>query len=106
MSFAPLREQFATFFSPSKMTASRSVDTKPPAAYFFAKDNDLASRSGSVVDVRLQSASCNVPTRKGWGQTRNDAVQQLDHARFCRCGRTKRVGVPASRHSGCVRQGD
>src|SRR5262249_38088903 len=60
----------------------------------------------SSIDVRLQSAPCGVPTRKGRRQTRNDAVQQLDHARFCRCGRTKRSGVPAPRHRGCVREGD
>src|SRR6516165_679606 len=62
-------------------------------------------RERSSVDVRLQSAPCGVPTRKGRRQTRNDAVHQLDHARFCRCGRTKRSGVPAPRHGGCVREG-
>ena len=56
--------------------------------------------------MRLQSTPCGVPTRKGRRQTCNDVVQQLDHARFCRCGRTKRGGVPASRHRGCVREGD
>src|SRR5215472_4044297 len=49
----------------------------------------LVYRERSSVDVRLQSAPCGVPTRKGRRQTRNDAVQQLDHARFCRRGRTK-----------------
>src|SRR5262249_48809813 len=66
----------------------------------------LVSRERSSVDVRLQSAPCGVPTRKGRRQTRNDPVQQLDHARFYRRGRTKRGGVPASRHRGCVREGD
>jgi hypothetical protein len=36
--------------------------------------------------VRLQSAPCGVPTRKGRRQTRNDAVQPLDHARFSAVG--------------------
>src|SRR5262249_11961349 len=64
------------------------------------------SKVGSFVDVRLQSAPCGVPTHKGRRQTRNDAVQQLDHARFGRRGSTKRCSVPASRHGGCVREGD
>src|SRR5215510_15556027 len=63
-------------------------------------------RKRSSVDVRLQSAPCGVPTRKGRRQTRNDAVQQLYHARVCRRRRTKRGGVPASGYRGCVREGD
>jgi hypothetical protein len=50
--------------------------------------------------------TCGVPTRKGRRQTRNDAVQQLDHARFCRRERTKRGSVPASRYRSCVREGE
>src|SRR5262249_29098581 len=65
----------------------------------------LVYRERSSVDVRLPSAPCGVPTRKGRRQTRNDAVQQLDHARFCRRGRTKRGSVPASRYRSCVREG-
>src|SRR5262249_16785994 len=74
--------------------------------FFPEGQRSRLSQSGSVVDVRLQSASCGVPTRKSRRQARNDPVQQLDHARFCRRGRTKRGGVPASRHRGCVRKGD
>jgi hypothetical protein len=102
MSFAPLcvnnkrlqsqSKRSRNVFCPSKMTARCSVDTRLAVAYFFAKDNDLAVPIREWVDVRLQSAPCSVPTRKGRRQTRNDAVQQLDYARLCRRGRTKRGG--------------
>jgi len=52
--------------------------------------------------VRLQSAQCNVSTRKGRRQARNDGVLRLDDTRFFRGRRTKRSGVPASRHRGCL----
>src|SRR5262245_15909892 len=41
------------------------------------------SQSRSVVDVRLQSAPCGVPTRKGRRQARNASVQQLAHVAVC-----------------------
>src|SRR6516162_10310952 len=85
------------------------IDTRLPLAFgMLLREGQLSrlSQAGSSVDVRLQSAPCGVPTRKGGRQTRNDPVQQFDHARFCRCGRTKRSGVPAPRHGGCIREGD
>src|SRR6516165_3174845 len=86
-----------------------AIDTRLPLAFeTLLRQGQLSrlSQAGSSVDVRLQSAPCGVPTRKGRRQTRNDAVQQLDHARFCRRGRTKRGSVPTSRYSSCVREGD
>src|SRR5262245_57064936 len=97
-------------FCPSRMTARRRrlLGGHKIVAGVFLREGQRSrlSQSGSVVDVRLQSASGGVPTRKGRRQARNDPVQQLDHAGFCRRGRTKRGGVPASRHRGCVRKGD
>src|SRR5215470_603644 len=86
-----------------------AIDTRLPLVFGMLLREGQPSRlsqAGSSVDVRLQSAPCGVPTRKGRRQTRNDAVQQLDHARFCRRGRTKRGSVPASRYRSCVREGD
>src|SRR5262249_33017864 len=75
------------------------IDTRLPPAF------ETLLRQGQTSRV-YQAAPCGVPNRNGGRQTRNDAVQPLDHARFCRCGRTKRSGVPPPRHGGCVREGD
>src|SRR5262245_10106539 len=85
-----------------------AIDTRLPLAFeTFLREGQPSrlSPAGSSVDVRLQSAPSGVPARKGRRQTRNDAVQQLDHARFCRRERTKRGSVPASRYRSCVREG-
>jgi hypothetical protein len=66
-----------------------AIDTRLPLAFeTFLREGQPSrlSPAGSSVDVRLQSAPCGVPTRKGRRQTRNDAVQQLDHARFAAVG--------------------
>src|SRR5262249_9497919 len=85
-----------------------AIDIRLPLAFeTLLRQGQLSrlSQAGSSVNVRLQSAPCGIPTRKGRRQTRNDTVQQLDHARFCRRGRTKRSSVPASRYRSCVREG-
>src|SRR5215831_8623853 len=88
-----------------RRASERFRNSLPFASLQKSSGEILVHRERSSVDVRLQSAPCGVPTRKGRRQTRNDAVQQLDHARFCRRGRTKRSGVPASRYRSCVREG-
>src|SRR5262245_6343991 len=92
MSLAPPRDKrlhswnkrARNVFCPSRMTARRRrlLGGHKIVAGVFLREGQRSrlSQSGSVVDVRLQSASCGVPTRKGRRQARNDPVQQLDHA--------------------------
>src|SRR5262249_31275492 len=103
----PQDKRSRKIFFDFQMTAKSTQDCHWRLRRFFGKDNHLGCpKQGVSVDVRLQSAPCSLPTRKDRRQTRNDAVHQLDHARFCRRGRTKRSSVPAPRHGGCVREGD